>query len=272
MSTKNTIQDVVPRTRKKFIQQSWQLVITIGVCLGLGYFFGYEQMIRLIIYAPILHAAWLWGYYYRKYHADFMRSFALAQKLEFKAVGTKDGRHGKLFTHLRSDYQLFNVISGTIHGLPAELFNYEYKSGIGKSKVTHTVTALQITFKGLLPQFSVIEKNETIDSIVFPRSGQYAHELEGDFFKYYRVYVTHNQEIEILEILTPEIMAFLIDEGKNFSFEFVENQLFVYQNHYIANVKDLEAFTMLARLLLGRLQKRISRLHDDVAAIRSVSN
>lgn len=231
MSTKNTIQDVVPRTIKKFIQQSWQLVITIGVCLGLGYFFGYEQMIRLIIYAPILHAAWLWGYYYRKYHADFMRSFALAQKLEFKAVGTKDGRHGKLFTHLRSDYQLFNVISGTIHGLPAELFNYEYKSGIGKSKVTHTVTVLQITFKGLLPQFSVIEKKETIDSIVFPRSGQYAHELEGDFFKYYRVYVTHNQEIEILEILTPEIMAFLIDEGKNFSFEFVENQLFVYQNY-----------------------------------------
>lgn len=271
MSANNQIQDVVPRTKRKFIQQSWQLVVTIVICLGLGYFFDYEKIGQLVIYVPLAHAAWLWGYYYRKYHAEFMHNFAIANNLAYQAEGQTAGRYGKLFIHPREG-RLFNIVAGTILGLPAELFNYEYKSGTGKYSVTHSITGLQITFKGLVPQFSVIEKRETIDSILRPRPGQYAHDLEGDFFKYYKLYVTDNQEIEILEILTPEIMAFMIDKSKHFSFEFVENQLFIYQNHYIANSKDLTAFVTLARMLLERLQKRIGRLHDDMVAIRSVTD
>jgi hypothetical protein len=83
--------------------------------------------------------------------------------------------------------------------------------------------------------------------------------------------VTDNFEIEILEILTPEIMAFMIDEGKHLSFEFIENQLFIYQDKYIGEKQELVNFVTLARLLLGRLHKRIGRLHDDVAAMSSVA-
>lgn len=262
---------------KKFRQAWWHFLVTflvtvaIGVWLYDGTVDGVMDAIKFVLVALGLHLSWVWALHYRRFHKKFMSQFAVEHKLAFTMTGKTAGRHGKLFKHPRAG-ELFNIVSGTIFGLPSELFNYTYKSGGGRSSVTHEVTVLQVVFKGLVPHFSVIEKDETIDSILRPRDGQYAHELEGDFFKYYKLYVADNQEIEILEILTPEIMAFMIDEAKHFSFEFVENQLFIYQNQYIDNTDDLMNFVTLARLLLERLQKRIGRLHDDIAAIRSVTD
>ena len=258
-------------TKQKVKEQSWQFLITIAGCIVLGYFFGVENAIKSSFSILFFHASTLWGYYYKKYHAEFMCKFAQANNLSYQTEGSVNNRHGKLFDH-QSKGRLFNLIGGTILNFPSELYNYSFETGMGKHKVTHCVTVLQINFKGLVPHFTVLERNETIDSILRYRNGEYEHELEGDFYKYYKLYITDHQEIEILEILTPEIMAFMIDEAKHLSFEFTANQLYIYQNHYIADSKDLEKFTALARLLIERLQKRIGRLHDDVAAIRSVTD
>ncbi len=276
MAQSQSIQNVRLETMKKFRQAWWQFLITflvtsaIGVWLYDGTVDDAMDAVKLVLVVLSLHISWVWSRHYGQFHRRFMSQFAAEHKLVFTAVGQTTGRHGKLFKHLRSG-KLFNIVSGTILGLPSELFNYTYKSGSGKATVTHEVTALQVTFKGLVPNFAVIEKKETIDSILRPGPGQYTHELEGDFFKFYKLYVTDNFEIEILEILTPEIMAFMIDEGKHLSFEFIENQLFIYQDKYIGEKQELVNFVTLARLLLGRLHKRIGRLHDDVAAMSSVA-
>lgn len=258
------------QTKQKVRQQSWQLLISLALSVILGYFWGQEGAIQLCIFVLGTHISILWRYYYKKYHAEFMLNFSIYNNLQYKATGDKNGRHGKLFSHAQKG-RLFNVVSGKILGFPSDIFNYEFKTGSGKYAVTHCVTALQIIFPGPVPHFTVLERNETIDSILRWRNGEYEHELEGDFYKYYKLYITDNQEIEILEILTPEIMAFMIDEAKHLSFEFTENQLYIYQDHYIIDSHDLEKFSTLARMLITRLQKRIGRLHDDVAAIRSTS-
>ena len=275
MTTSKPTQNVQVDTMKEFRKAWWQFLLTFLVLISAAIWFfdgsldiamDWAKFILVVLGA---HLSLVWSRHYRQFHKKFMSQFAAKHSLTFTATGQTTGRHGKLFIHPRPG-ELFNVVSGTILGLPSELFNYRYKSGSGKHSVTHEVTVLQVTFKWLVPNFAVIEKNETIDSILRARSGQYQHELEGDFFKFYTLYVADNFEIEILEILTPEIMAFMIDEGKHLSFEFIENQLFIYQNKYIGEIKELDNFVTLARLLLGRLHKRIGRLHDDVAAMSSV--
>ncbi|MBP7992902.1 MAG: hypothetical protein KAZ30_04635 [Candidatus Magasanikbacteria bacterium] len=271
MSNQNQSQlTVFILTKQNIKEQSWQFLITIALCILIGYFLGPEYGFKSGYSLLSIHASFLLSYYFKKNHAAFMRKFAQINKLSYQAEGDQINRHGKLFQHQKKG-RLFNLISGTILNFPTELYNYSFESGMGKRDTKHAVTVLQINFNGLVPRFTVLERNETIDSILRWRNGEYEHELEGDFYKYFKLYISNHEETEILEILTPEIMAFMIDEARHLSFEFTENQLYIYQDHYISNSKDLDKFTTLARMLLTKLQKRISRLHDDVAAIRSTT-
>lgn len=270
MSNQKPHLNVWAQTQKKILAQTWQFLVTLVVIFAISYDWDTIDVIKLAIFALAIHASILWRYYYKKYHAEFMHNYATANNLQYQPTGNSEGRHGKLFSHDKKG-KLSNLVSGSILGLPSDLFNYSFETSYGKNTVMHTVTALQINFPGLLPHFTVLERNESIDSILRWRTGEYEHELEGDFYKYFKLYVSDLEEIEILEILTPEIMAFMIDEAKHLSFEFAENQLFIYQDHYIVDSVELDKFNTLARMLVSRLQKRISRLHDDIATIRSVA-
>ena len=84
--------------------------------------------------------------------------------------------------------------------------------------------------------------------------------LEGDFNKYFTLYAPQGYEIETLEIFTPDIMAELIDYSKNFSLEFINNNLYIYPRKVIENGKDLYALYTLVRLLVIKLAPKLETI------------
>ena len=52
--------------------------------------------------------------------------------------------------------------------------------------------------------------------------------LEGDFDRYFTLYAPREYERDALYVLTPDLMALLIDNASPFDVEIVDNQLFIY--------------------------------------------
>ena len=55
--------------------------------------------------------------------------------------------------------------------------------------------------------------------------------LEGDFDRWFRLYCPREYERDALYILTPDVMALMIDEAPGFDIEVIDNQMFLIARH-----------------------------------------
>ncbi|PWC06334.1 hypothetical protein DF223_12065 [Mycetocola zhujimingii] len=85
-----------------------------------------------------------------------------------------------------------------------------------------------------------------------PYSGQGAIALEGDFSRHFRMTCPPGYERDALYLLTPDLMAVLIDEGRDFDIEVVDNRLFLYRPRPFALAEAAE-------------WERIRRIIDTIA-------
>ncbi len=152
---------------------------------------------------------------------------AAAQEMGFVylPIGDVASIHGRLQT-LGQDLRLVNVFLGTIDGRPARIFDFYYK---WMKKAAYEATILETADIGTCPCMLIISKADAfgetfVPSKLFP--GVYVR-LEGDFDKYFTLFVEHDAEDEIRQILTPDIMAVLIDKMSDLSFMFFDNSAYV---------------------------------------------
>ncbi len=83
-------------------------------------------------------------------------------------------------------------------------------------------------------------------------------DLEGDFYKYFKVYTTRRETLDALTILTPDVMLKLRDDGYNFDYELYGKNLFVIADSTILRAEDFEAFVRAAEACLNELVPQIA--------------
>jgi hypothetical protein len=87
--------------------------------------------------------------------------------------------------------------------------------------------------------------------------------LEGDFNRYFSLWVTKEFEAEAYEIFTPDIMATLIEKAKNLNFEFIDDKLYIYNGKIINTKEEMEKIYSLVDYLADLFKKTISDIHID---------
>jgi hypothetical protein len=97
------------------------------------------------------------------------------------------------------------------------------------SNLQATYTYLAITLERAVPQL-VLDSIRNGDNLPMPVEGGQRLHLEGNFDQYFRLFVPNGYERDALYILTPDLMALLIDETGDFDVETVDNKLFVYSS------------------------------------------
>jgi hypothetical protein len=93
--------------------------------------------------------------------------------------------------------------------------------------------------------------------------------LEGDFDRYFSVYVPTGYEQDALELLTPDVMACLIDHGRRWDIEIVDDRLVV-ASHRFRRVSDRAEYTamlLFSELIGGELGDQ-ARTYSDPRAAR----
>lgn len=93
--------------------------------------------------------------------------------------------------------------------------------------------------------------------------------LEGDFDRYFSVYVPNGYERDALELLTPDVMVCLIDHGRRWDIEIVEDRLVVASRRFRKRSDRLEYTAMLYfSELFGQELGHQARTYSDPRAER----
>ena len=248
-----------PKTLALFIVLSLAFEI---VCIRGNYS---EELMVLPVLIALLAIFWI----QYKTRREFMRQFASRNGYQYRESGEPDEYNWALFDKGHSK-SVFDVVTGTYEGRPIEFFFYKYTEGSGKESHTYYFTVVKIEYGGAVPSI-VVEKKSVFNTISLARGNQKKLNLGKGFDDYFTVYVPEDFEIETFEIFTPEIMQMILDRGKEFSFEFIGNKLYVYRQSITTKRIVLDSFLSFTKDIIATLGPRLARLHDDVEAIMAAT-
>lgn len=248
-----------PKTLALFIALSLALE-AIGIRGNYG-----EEFIILPILVAVLAIFWI----QYKIRREFMRQFASRNGYQYRVSGSSDEYNGALFDKGRAK-SVSDVVTGIYEGRPIEFFFYQYTEGSGKESHTYYFTVVKIEYGGAVPSI-VVEKKSVFNTIGLARGNQKKLNLGKGFDDYFTVYVPEDFEIETFEIFTPEIMQMILDRGKEFSFEFIGNKLYVYKQSITTKRIVLDSLLSFTKEIIATLGPRLARLHDDVEAITAAT-
>jgi hypothetical protein len=246
----------------------YAMYVALGVIVFYGILVLFHVPLSGLYVIPMFILVAGYAYVRKQVLREFMRQFAAANGFSYAEDGTVDGRNGTLFTigHSKS---VSNVVSGTYKQCSMELFDYRYTIGSGKNSHTYPFTVFELRFDIAMPNI-MLENRECptgAESIFGGFPGLETIRLEGDFSDRFTLGVRRDYEIEALQIFTPDVMAVLMDKGRNFSMEIVEGQLFLYAKNTIETRQALAQFFDLARYFAEKLVPRFARMKSGIAAM-----
>jgi hypothetical protein len=97
--------------------------------------------------------------------------------------------------------------------------------------------------------------------------------LEGDFDRYFTLYVPRDYERDALYVFTPDLMALLIDEAAPFDVEIIDDWMYIY-SHRPFEMATTDAYARLDRIVEtvgAKARRQSSRYWDDRVAPRDVN-
>ena len=141
-----------------------------------------------------------------------------------------------------------NVITGRYKDFSFTLFN-PYLKGF--------YTVMKVDLANRYPHivFDSQANNPLISNIGHFFSEDARIHLEGDFDDYFRVY-SKAPATDSLRILTPDMMALMIDSGHKYDIEIFEDKLHIISNYKFSNEQNARYFFELADTLLDKLDRR----------------
>ncbi len=210
-----------------------------------------------------------WLYRLRKQFEDvFLEEFAKSNGYAFDKSTAVDKTYGTLF-RLPGRQTISDVVTGQYHNRPLRLFLCEVIQGSGRSQRVYHQTVLELDIAGQLPSLLMVSKHSRLNGLNIAGSFVTRNKvtLEGDFNKYFDLYVTPGNELEGLEVFAPDLMALMEDEFQGFTIECVANRIYLYSNGFVANSTALSNLFALAKKLMDKLAPLSARLRQDSAIV-----
>ncbi len=116
------------------------------------------------------------------------------------------------------EYKVTDGLEGVINEQKFFLYDYNCKSGSGKNDNNYSVSIIAFKVPWNLPRMQIdsIRKKVGI-SQDFPNSEEV--NLEGNFDKYFITRIQKNTQLDVLSLLSPDIMAKLINYASSYDIE-----------------------------------------------------
>lgn len=150
-----------------------------------------------------------------------------------------------------------------------QIANYEYTVGGGSSKKTYQYGVIRCKLDKKLPNvFFDATSNNTLGFSNFSelRNNQQLS-MEGDFDKYFKVYVPSDYQTDTLYWLTPELMQLLKEHMSNFDIEIVDNYLYAYHSaKFKFNAQEIPSLIQIGQWLLAQFNQNTKNYKDSRTA------
>ncbi|MEY2847961.1 MAG: hypothetical protein RI885_626 [Actinomycetota bacterium] len=140
--------------------------------------------------------------------------------------------------------------------------NYRYTTGSGKNRSTHHWGFLALQLDRALPHLVLDSRanNGLFGGTNLPLSfhRDQTLSLEGDFDRHFTLYCPREYEADALYVLTPDMMALLIDDAATFDVEIIDSWMFVYSAAPF-DMTDPSTIERLRRIVVTVGAKTVSR-------------
>ena len=166
-------------------------------------------------------------------------AFAAANGMSFQTTAPTPKHGGALFEFVQQSgvTSLFTSPAGLEVGTLTGSIGGAQTRQLGSMTVTTSLSTnlvrsygyIAITLERAVPQL-VLDAKKNGKSIPMPIANEQRLSLEGDFDQHFTLYAPKGYEQDALYIMTPDLMALLIDETGDFDVEVVDDKLFVYSN------------------------------------------
>lgn len=162
-----------------------------------------------------------------------LNRFAVKNNIVFDTNATPTGHNGLIFQygHTQRIKQSLTFPDGL------QIGNYTYTTGSGKNTKVHTWGYACIFLNKALPHMILDAKSNNIfqrfSNLPESFESNQRLSLEGDFDSHFTLFAPEEYKRDALYIFTPDVMAKLIDLGKNYDIEVVDDTLYLYSNYPI---------------------------------------
>lgn len=160
---------------------------------------------------------------------------------------------------------MLDVLSGIYQGRPVRIFTYQVLISEGKSVDWDYMTAFEMVSNAALPDL-VLHSNEVLNEAVSVRplfgEGYELIQLEGDFNKYFQLYVKIGSQIDALQIFAPDTMALLIDQYSKFAIEFIGNHFYLYPGKLLENEAEFNQALQLVDHLYAHVLPTLEEMRS----------
>lgn len=166
----------------------------------------------------------------------------------------------------------------TTEGRFLDFGNYQYSTGSGKNRTTHSWGFLALQLDRRLPHMVLDSKanNGLFGGTNLPATFDKKQilSLEGDFDRYFTLYCPKEYERDALYVFTPDLMALLVDTAAPFDVEIIDDWMFVYSASPFppAHPAAYQRLLRIVETVGAKTLTQTDRYQDDRAAAPFAAN
>lgn len=169
--------------------------------------------------------------------------------------------------------RLDNIISGTFQGLPFRFGNFFYRTN-NRTFTEASYGVIQVRLPRHLPHIVLDGKQNNVaglTNLAAIRHGQH-FALEGDFQKYFNLYVPKGYERDALYFITPDLMQLLITYGAQYDIEIIDDTMLIYckQPYRTENANAVRFIFEVIGVIGAKVERNTQRYADERVGDRSM--
>ncbi len=220
----------------------------------------------LLLYGTLFGAGYVLFRWSRahKFRRARILSFAAANELEYRERVIPEGMNGLIFDEGRDK----TIEEQLLFPDGMEIGRYSYVTGHGKNQQTHSYSYIRVSLFRHLPNMVLdAKKNNLWKFTNLPDSFDPSQQLrlEGDFNEHFNLYVPKEYEQDALYVFTPDVMQALIENGKEYDIEVVDDKLYFYTPSKIdlASQVNLQNALTMVNIVSSEFTHQSNRYSDD---------
>lgn len=223
------------------VQRYWYAlvaIVVIGYYLGTGSNYTYGVIFSLACYIGLIQ------FVAKSFEAEAVRMYA--QKIGWTYFdrdieGAQMPTAGIIF-HTGENQKIYNIARGEVSGTTGTVCSLEYTIKITeKQSQTFYWTVLQLDLGAPSPHIVLDSRQDFFSGQSSTINDCEKIELEGNFQKYFKVFIQKGSSVESLTILSPDVMGKLIDYDKSYSIEIIGSTAIFILEGIVQDTMELEA-------------------------------
>lgn len=198
-----------------------------------------------------------------------LSAFAETHGCQYNPVGTLSGSAGSIFSTGRNK-RVTNEVIHTSNNESWRLFHYKYTLGYGHSQYNEIFTVLEFEVGDRLPQL-LIKPIPRLDIEIKVEApvGYQRLILEGNFDHSLHAFIAPGSQIGALQILTPDIMEFLIDANTPYDIELADTKIILSRSGFDSTSDKLDRMLDFGKHLTEQINPVAGRMHFESAPVET---